>query len=95
MADLDKILTRALKGRTLSKARVEKDTERRMGASEFRKMKARKSEQEKQRKENNLNNNVIKNMNIQINESEEGSSKEKRLNRRRNAMQKAFKKSKE
>ena len=90
--DLDKILKRAIKGRKLSKARVEKDAERRMGPSEFRKLQERKAEHAHQTKESTLNNNVIRTMNVRINESEEGSSKEKRLIRKRNAMQRALKK---
>tara|TARA_R100001244_G_C5148326_1_gene129211 strand:+ start:102 stop:374 length:273 start_codon:yes stop_codon:yes gene_type:complete len=88
MKDLDRILRRAKKGKTLNEARVVQDTKQRMGEREYRKMKKTEKQSAANQRETQSSKSVIRSLGKQMELTKEGSPESAALQKRINRLRK-------
>ena len=90
MADLNKMYKRAVNSKKKNMEKVKQDTIRAVGTQEVARRAAADKQTAANAQENKSNNDVIRTLNVQINQTKEGSNEEKALTKRRNALRRAL-----
>ena len=89
-SDMDKKLERLRRSRKYYKARVDEAAKKAMGSAQYARKKAMEKQKEADVRENKSKNEVIRQLNMQIEKTQEGSKEEAELMKRVKRLKKAM-----